>query len=339
MAGARRFLLLPDYFAFRLTGQAVTDPATASTTGLYAHGAPDYVPEALAAAEIERETLARIQPPGSVIGPVFGAAAEEWGMATGALLVVGTNDQYAGALGAGNCRPGIVSETTGTCLALVTLAERLPDALPAGLLSGTFPVAPYHCALAYAKTAGVVLDWFRGVFCPEKTFADLEALAAGVPVGCSGLTALPHFDGMVSPAPNPAARGAFCGLTLAHSLGDMYRALLESVAFSLRENLDLLAENGLPAEAIRSIGGGARSDLWLQMKADVAGRPVERPAVTEAATLGSALLAALGHGRFPSLAEASASWYRVGRLFAPDAERHAAYAEPYERYRGLCRTL
>lgn len=339
MCRARRFLLLPDYFAYRLTGEAVTDPITASTTGLSASEAMDYCEEALAAAQIEKESLARIQPIGTPVGPVTPAAAEEWNLAPGALLVVGTNDQYAGALGAGNVRPGILSETTGTCLALVTLVEALPDPCPPGLLGGHSPIPPYRVALAYSKTAGLVLEWFQKVFCPDCTLGDLEALAAEAPIGSGGITMLPHFDGMVSPHPNPAVRGAFVGLTLQHSLGDLYRAVLEGLAFSLRENLEFLQSLGMEVEVIRSIGGGAKSDLWLQIKADVTGLPVERPAVTEAATLGAAMLAAAGHGRYPSPAACSTAWYRSSRTFAPDATQRARYDEAYRAYRDLLRKL
>ena len=342
MALARRYLLLPDYFSYRLTGEAVSDPCTASTTALYTEGMADYDARALAAADIPNDALARIQAPGSIIARVRPEVAEEWGLSPETQVVVGTNDQYAGALGAGNCRPGILTETTGTCLALVTLytGQRFDLAAPPpGLLLGVFPIAGYRYALAYAKTAGLIIDWFRQQFGAGRTLAELEALAAQSPVGSRGLTVLPHFDGMVSPLPNPATRGAFLGLTLSHAAGDLYRAVLESIAYSLRENAELMQQNGLSFDVLRSIGGGAKSDLWLQMKADVTGLPIERPAVTEAATLGAAMLAATGAGEFASVAECSAAFYRAERVFMPDALRHADYAQPYQAYRELYRKL
>ena len=127
MARARRYLLLPDYIAYRLTGRAVTDPCTASSTGLYAEDAPDYCMAALSGAGIDKSQVAEIQTTGRPIGKVLKKSAEQWGLTTETLVVTGTNDQYSGALGAGNCRPGIVSMTTGTCLALVTLTEHLPS--------------------------------------------------------------------------------------------------------------------------------------------------------------------------------------------------------------------
>jgi len=339
MERARRYLLLPDYLNYRLTGEAVTDPSTASSTGLYAYDLPDYPPAALAAAEIDRAQVARIQPSGTSVGRVRPEMAAEWGLSPETLVGVGTNDQYAGALGVGNCRPGILSETTGTCLALVTLARRLPEPMPPGLLGGRFPIPEYYFALAYSKTAGLVLEWFRRVLASGKSMAELDAMAAGVLPGSRGVVMLHHFDGMVSPRPNPGARGAFLGLSLSHTAADLYRSILESIAFSLRENLELLGDVGLRVDVIRAIGGGARSDLWLQMKADLCGLPVERPEVTEAATLGSAMLAATGAGRYASLAEASDRCYRAARTFAPNGRAQQQYQEAYAAYRDACERL
>jgi xylulokinase len=302
------------------------------------YDAGDYSPQALAAAQIAQHELARIQTPGSPIAHVRPHMAEAWGLSPDTLVVTGTNDQYAGALGAGNCRLGIVSETTGTCLALVTLFEQMSDIFP-GLLTGRFPIEGYHFALAYAKTAGLMIDWFRCQFAPDRILADLEALAATSPLGSRGVTVLPHFDGMVSPQPNAASRGAFLNLSLNHSLADMYRAVLESVAFSLRENLELMRAAGLPIDVVRCIGGGARSNLWLQVKADVTGMPMERPAITEAATFGGAMLAAVGAGVFGSVAECSAMLYRVDRVFEPSSFAHAQYEQPYQTYRMLYHQL
>lgn len=334
MRRARRFLLLPDYFTYRLTGEAVTDPNTASSTALYAEDARGYHREALEAAAIREEQLARIVPCGRPAARVTSALAAHWGLAPDTLLVAGSNDQYAGALGAGNCRPGILSETSGTCLAIVTLTEKKLDPAP-GLLLGRFPIPRYKFALAYSKTAGVVLDWFRRGFCDNAGFDELNREAEAIPIGARGVSMLPHFDGAISPAPDPKMRGAFAHLTLQHTRADLYRAILEALSFCLFENILFLRERGLALEVIRAIGGGAKNAFWLQMKADVVGLPVEQPEVTEAAVLGAAMLAAVGQGAFRSLEESSAAWYRKRRTFAPDRERNQAYQEPYRRYQAL----
>jgi xylulokinase len=339
MAQARRFLLLPDYFALRLTGRAVTDPATAASTGLYAQDATDYCALALAAAGVSRGALADIQKPGQPIGAVQDGRAEEWGLDAGAVVVTGTNDQYAGALGAGNCHPGIVSVTTGTCLDLVTLANQLPQPMPAGLLGGRFVLPQYQYVEAFAKTAGVVLEWFNRELCPGQSLHALDEMASQVPIGSRGLTVLPHFDGMISPLPVPGARGAFVNLSLCHTAADIYRAILESLGYTLDEHLGIFQRLGLEIHAVRAIGGAAKSDFWLQMMADIAGLPIERPSITEAAVLGAAMIAAVGVGALPSLAKGSEAFFRRERVFAPREENHRAYAKFRQNYVGLYRHL
>jgi len=156
-----------------------------------------------------------------------------------------------------------------------------------------------------------------------------------VPIGCRGITMVPHFDGMISPMPNAAMRGVFANLTLQHTRADLYRSILEALAFSLRENMEWMRQNGLAIETVRCIGGGAQNEFWLQMKANVIGMAVEKPVVTEASVLGAAMLAAWGAGAFSSLAETSAAWYRVGRVFVCDKQAHQSYEDPYCRYRAL----
>ncbi|MFH1970662.1 MAG: FGGY-family carbohydrate kinase, partial [Verrucomicrobiota bacterium] len=180
-----------------------------------------------------------------------------------------------------------------------------------------------------------VLDWFRKECAGGASFSVLNAEALAVPIGCRGITMVPHFDGMISPTPNAAMRGVFANLTLQHTRADLYRSILEALAFSLRENMEWMRQNGLAIEIVRCIGGGAQNEFWLQMKADVIGMAVEKPVVTDASVLGAAMLAAWGAGAFPSLAETSAAWYRIGRVFIPNLINHDRYEAPYRRYREL----
>jgi xylulokinase len=336
MARARRFLLLPEYLVYRLSGEAVTDYNTAQSTGVFLESTGDLSGEALELAGLRRDQFARVAPSGQKIGTIRETAAREWGLPSRCLLVSGTNDQYAGALGAGNCRPGILSETTGTCLAGVTLVERLPQPMPAGLFGGCFPIPGLSFVMAYSKTAGLVLNWFRDHFGGGLSLQELDAEACAVPPGSRGLTMIPHFDGAVSPRPDPAVRGVFAGLTLRHGRADLYRSILEALAFSLRENIEFMRAQGIVPASVRSIGGGAKSTLWLQIKADVTGLSIEQPEVTESAVLGAAMLAAVGCGSFGGLAEASERLYRKRAAFQPDLSRQGAYDAAYGRYQTLC---
>ncbi len=337
MVRANRYLLLPDYIAYRLTGRAVTDPCTASSTGLYAEDAPDYCMAALSGAGIDKSQVAEIQTSGRPIGKVLKESAEQWGLNTETLVVTGTNDQYSGALGAGNCRPGIVSVTTGTFLSLDTLTEHLPQPMPPGLLGGRFPIPRYQFGLAFSKTAGVVLEWFHRELDPGVSLRELDEMASHVPIGSRGVVMFPHFDGMISPVPDPDARGAFLNLSLHHTRADMYRATLEALGYTLSENIELFRRCGFPIETVRAIGGGAKSDFWLQVAADITGLPIERPAITEAATLGAAMIAAVGVGAFSSLEECSETFYERQNVFVPNAGHHALYNDLCERYVALYR--
>lgn len=331
MRRAVKYLLLPEYINYTLTGLAVTDPCTARSAGLIVDGRDHWHSRALDAAGIPEGHMARVQRTATPVGRVRAEAAREWGLPAGALVVTGTNDQYCGAIGAGNVKPGILSETSGTCLAGVILARTLPE-LPPGLYHGHFPDGRHKFILVFAKTSGLVSDWFRDRLCPDKTFAELDAAAAAVPPGCRGLTHIPHFEGAVSPRPNPAARGAFVGLDLHHGVADMFRAVLEGLTFNLQESIIAIRKTGLRPRIIRSLGGGAKSDFWLQMKADVTGLAVERPMQSEAASFGAALIAMTGAGKFGSINEAGGSLYRAGRTFEPDRRNRAAYRAAYERF-------
>lgn len=337
MAKARRFLLLPDYCSYRLTGRAVTDPIMASTTALYSHGSPGYCAAALDAAGISKEQLAEIQPAGTSIGRVRPGSAETWRLSPETLVVTGTNDQFVATLGAGNCRPGMLTVMTGTCLALLTLTDKLPDPMPTGIFGGHFSIPRYDYVYTFSKTAGAVLDWFKHELGGGANLRELDVSAAKGPPGSRGVVMLPYFDGMFSPLPNLAARGAFLNLQLHHTRADLYRAVLEAMGYTFRENLELMQSGGFRMDVIRAMGGGAKSDLWVQMKADITGRALERPRVTDTAVLGAAMFAAVGHGAFRSLEEGSEAFAKVERLFEPEARNHVRYEELYQKYRALYR--
>lgn len=317
MKKARKYLLLPDYFALRLTGKAVTDRTTAGSAGGCVPGKPCYDSAMLARAGISENELAVIAGTGVPIGTLLPAAEEEWGLSRRTLLVNGTNDQLAGAIGAGNCGPGVISETSGTCLALITLCKRPPRKLMPGVWAGRFPVGGSHYLLGYTRTAGVVLDWFRREFCGNASFAQLGKEAAAVGAGSDGLAVLDDFMAGFEDRGNSGKRRALQSLVARHGRAKVYRSLLESLAVVLRDHIMNLESSGARARVIRAIGGGAKDEVWLQIKADVTGRRIEQPEVTEAAVLGAAMIAAAGRGDFKSVQKASKELYRARRVFTP----------------------
>jgi sugar (pentulose or hexulose) kinase len=188
----------------------------------------------------------------------------------------------------------------------------------------------------------MALTWFRdqlggaevtrAMAASEDGYARLTALAEPVPPGCSGLTMLPHLAGAFSPEYVPSARGVFAGFTLAHTRGHFVRAVLESVAFMLRRNLELLDAAGAPAREIRSHGGGARSELWNRIKADACGRPVVTLDGEDAAVRGDAMLAGVAVGAWGDLEEAAGAMVAVRTRYEPDPRNRAAYDDAYARY-------
>lgn len=337
LARTRSVCLLPDYIILRLTGRAATDPQTAWSTGAYDWRAGHWAGQVLEACGLRAEMMPAVLRAGQPAGRVLPEVARELPLPAECLAAVGANDQSAGALGAGNAAPGCASLTLGTALAIIATAGR-DSPVPPGLDACPHPAPGLNVLLAFAKTAGIVLRWLRDEFAPGRSYDDLFREAATVPPGAEGLCCLPHFSGTATPDFNPAARGAFAGLTLAHGRAHLVRAVAESLAFTVRENLELIGR-AVPVRELRAIGGGAASDVWLQMIADVAGLPVERPRTREAACLGAAEMAMVAAGRFPGLAQASAALYAAERRFAPDAAPRDAYDQAHARYRELYRAL
>jgi xylulokinase len=334
---AWKFLCLPDYLAYRLTGATATDYVTARMAGFLDLQTGAYEPRLLAAAGITDDQLPMVLKPGDVAGRVHAAAAEALGIPAGVPVCVGANDQLVGAVGAGNVRPGIISETTGTALALI--ATTTACLFDPRIVAGQHAVPELDYAMAYNITSAIVLKWFRDLCACGQDYDAFLADVAAIPPGSDGITVLPHFAGTTLPSFNPDVRGAMVGLGLGHTRAHLSRAIMEACACMLQECVEPVLEHGIAVETVRSLGGAARSDLWLQMKADLLGLPVERPACPDAASLGAAMLAAAGTGRFAGVAEAAEAWYRPDRVFEPNSAHQQIYRDVYGRYRDLYRRL
>jgi xylulokinase len=254
-----------------------------------------------------------------------------------------------GAVGAGNIQPGVVTETTGGALAVLVTLDR-PRYDPQHRVPCHYHARrDTYCLLPWGQTAGMALRWFRDRFFERDSVEareqgmdpyDLMAgLAAAVPPGSDGLVVLPHLEGAACPEFNAAARGVFYGATLQHTRGHFVRAIMESVAYMLKKNLDVVQELGVEVSEIRSLGGGSRSPLWLQIKAGVLQKPVRRVQVDEAACLGAAILAAVATGHYPSLDEAVEQMVRLAGVVEPCQEHLVAYQRGYAQYLELYERL
>ncbi len=329
-------VLLPkDYLRFRLTGELATDKAGASGTILFDLAARDWSAEITSALAIDPAWLPATNEGPVVTGSITAAAAEATGLRAGTPVVAGGGDQAANAVGVGAVIPGRVALSLGTSGVVFATTDQ-PLYEPAGRVHAFCHAVPgrWHMMSVMLSAAGS-LRWFRDAVAPGAEFGSLVEAAAEVPVGGDGLLFLPYLSGERSPYPDPLARGAFVGLTLAHDRRHLTRAVIEGVAFGLRDGLDLMVEAGMPApDQILASGGGTASPLWRQVLADILNAEIATVSTTEGAAYGAALLAAVGSGWFPTVEAASDALVTATPMASPgpDVDR---YAELHAIYRGL----
>jgi xylulokinase len=278
-----------------------------------------------------------------VTGTITAEAAAATGLRPGTPVVAGGGDQAANAVGVGAVAPGVVALSLGTS-GVIFAATDAPLHDPAGQVHAFCHAVPdrWHMMTVMLSAAGS-LRWFRDALAPGEEFATLVEEAAAVPPGSDGLLFLPYLTGERSPHPDPLARGAFVGLTVGHDRRYLTRAVLEGVAFGLRDGLDQMIGAGTPAPSqVRASGGGTASALWRQILADVLDAEVATVSTTEGAAFGAALLGAVGAGWFPTVEAAAEATVRATPVASPGvhAERYAAAHEAYrELYPALAPTF
>ena len=348
-AQADRFLLYEDFLIQKMTGQAVISRCLASRTQLYDILADSWSPKILETLELEPGRLATVKPSGVAVSPMRPSLVKSLGLAKAPLIVTGGHDQACGALGVGLVRPGLAMVSTGSAEVVeVTLGSpALNEILYRGNVSVyAHTVERLYLAMTINHSGGLLLRWFRDTLGQEEQVraqtADRDAydlLLQNASLEPTSLLLLPHFAGSGSPTFDTTSKGAILGMTFATSKTDLAKAILEGLTFELRLNLDLLKEGGVSIDELRAIGGGARSDLWLQLKADITGIPVVVPRLTEAAGWGAALLAGAGAGYFANAAKTAEDLLHLERRFEPNLARAAHYEARYELYREVYPTL
>jgi xylulokinase len=335
-ARARLVLLPKDYVRLRLTGVAAMDKADGSGTLLFDLASRDWSADVLGALEIPRAWMPPTHEGPAVTGHVSAEAAAATGLREGTPVMAGGGDQAAGAVGAGAITPGVVSLTLGTS-GVVFATTDTPLVEPEGRLHAFCHAVPgkWHLMGVTLSAAGS-LQWYRDTLAANESFDALVTEAASAPAGSEGLIFLPYLSGERTPYPDPLARGAFVGLTVRHRRAHLTRAVLEGVAFSMRDCLDLFAGAGLSAVSqIRVAGGGAKGPLWRKIVASVLGVELVTVNSTEGAAYGAALLAGVGAGAWKSVAAACDSAIAVTGRDEPDAGWQRAYDALYPRYRAL----
>ncbi len=331
-----RILLPKDYIRYRLTGIFATDKAGAGGTLLLDLEARDWSPAVLAALEIPPHWLPRTYEGPEVTGRVTPEAARVTGLRPGIPVVAGGGDQAAQAVGVGAVEEGVVALTLGTSGVVFATVDR-PVHDPAGRVHA-FPHAvpgKWHL-MGVMLSAGGSLRWYRDTLAPGQPYPQLLAPAETVPPGSEGLLFLPYLTGERTPHSDPLARGGFVGLTVRHTQPHMTRAVLEGVAFGLKDGFARIQEAGLGVvRQVRISGGGARSPLWRQILADVLATELATVNTTEGAAYGAALLAGVGAGFWPDVAAACRQGIRVTGTTTPRPENVEGYRHLYALYRDL----
>jgi xylulokinase len=336
-----RSLMLPkDYIRFRLTGARATDVADASGTLMFDVVHRRWSQPMLLVSQIAEALLPKVFESQEISGHLHEEGAKQSGLRSGIPVVAGAGDQAAGAVGMGIVRPGAVSATIGTS-GVVFAATSAPVLEPKGRIHTFCHAIPdrWH-VMGVTQGAGLSLRWFRDQFGAGKDdgrdpYHRLAEEAAKTPPGADGLLWAPYLMGERTPHLDPGARGALIGITAQHTRAHVIRAILEGVAFSLRDSLSLFREIGVPIESIRLGGGGARSPLWQQIQADIWGMPAELIEADEGAAYGAALLAGVGTGNWPSVEAACETVVRVAKRVQPDPNVVAKMNRQYAEYRKL----
>ncbi|CAN5725180.1 xylulokinase [soil metagenome] len=335
-ARVRHILLPKDHVRLHLTGEHATDAADGAGTILFDLAARTWSPEVLSGLGIDAALLPRVVEGPEVSGTLTAAAAEATGLPPGIPVVGGGGDQAANAVGVGAVTPSIGALSVGTS-GVVFVPTADPAIEPDGRLHAFCHAVPgtWHLMGVMLSAAGS-LRWLRDALAPGRSFEDLVALAEPVAAGSDGLVFLPYLSGERTPHPDPLARGAFVGLTLRHGLGHLVRAVLEGVAFGLRDGFELVrATSPVPLVELRASGGGTRSRLWRQIIADVLEVPISLTGTSEGAASGAAVLAAVGAGWHASVHSACAALVEVTSVTDPDPSAAEIYAPAYAVYRDL----
>ncbi|MBP3336917.1 MAG: hypothetical protein J6L59_00750 [Clostridia bacterium] len=316
-AKVKKIFLLEDYILYKMTGKFVTEKTLQSSSFYFNVHTGDWWDEMLEFIGVSRSQL-----------PELCDSAKKIGTFEGAAVVTGAMDQVAGAIGAGIIKKGVISEMTGTTMVLFVPTDEIPEYDENSIIPCHYNYDGKYALLLWTSVAGMALKWFKNNFCETVDFKELDEMAEKIAPGSDGLTMLPHLCGSTMPKYNPDAKGAFYGIGLEHTRAHFARCVMESVSCMLKANLDYL---NMDTKEIRLMGGGAKSDLWNQIKADMTGKTLVTLKNKETACLGSAILAAVGVGAFDSVEDAC-KLIKLDKVYKP---KGADYTDCYDRYQKL----
>ena len=338
---AYRFLPWSSFVAFLLGAPPVVDYSLANRTLLFDVDRECWSEELLSIAGIDGAKLGDTAPSGKEVGRVSALAAKELGLPPGVSIVTGAHDQCANAVGCGVIHEGNAVYGMGTylCITPVFTSRRDPRAMMASGLNTEHHAAPGRYVTFIYNQGGAMFKWFRDTNAAaerklaQETGRDIYAdLLAEMPAEPSSVLCLPHFAPTGPPEFVSDSSGVLAGLKLETTRGDILKGILEGTTFNLKECVDALPAMGARIANFRAVGGGSKSDVWIQLCADILGRPFVRPQTTEAGTLGAAIMAGVGCGLYASFEAGVEAMVRLDRTFEPNPGRHQQYGARFERY-------
>lgn len=339
-ARAAHFLSPKDYIRYKMTGEIGAEVVDASSTTLFATGERDWAWEVIDRFHLPPQMFPKVHESADIAGTVTAQCEAQTGLPAGIPVIYGSGDQPAQSIGNGVIGPGRIISNIGTGGQISAFSSR--PAYDKKLRTNTFCHAIRDAWTIFGATlcSGMSLSWAKNKVFRAGSYEEINAAVAAVSPGADGLIYLPYLSGERTPHMNPDARGVFFGMTLGQEQGHFLRAVMEGVTYSLRDCLGILQELGVDAPEIIASGGATASPQWMQMQADILGKPVRVSRVKEQACLGSCLLAAVGTGVLPSLEEACGRFALMDeRVYLPDAANADVYREGYDTYRRLYERL
>jgi len=341
---AKHVLLIEDFVVFCLTGKAQIDYSLAARTMAFDIKKLDWSEEIFQAAEIDKSIMSEPVPTGTSAGRILPEIAGKTGLSINTEIVSISHDQVAAAVGAGVFESDKAADGAGTVQCLIPVYDKLPET--DDMYQGNYAIVPYvipgkYVAYAYSYTGGALLQW-----CVETLAKKERELAEDLDISVNeyleedsgeptGLLVLPHFAGAGTPYMDNGSKGAIVGLTTASTVSDIYRACMESVVYEELINLERLQAAGVQINMMHATGGGAKSKVWMQMKANILDIPMTALATVDAGTVGSAMLTGIAMGCFKDLADAAAHMVEKRKVYEPNKDMHKKYMQIYERYRKL----
>lgn len=331
----KRIMLMQDYIVYKLSGKACIDYSLAARTMAFDIRTRCWSDEILNAADVDKSLLSVPVAAGNIAGSLTKDMKERLGIDFDIKIINGCHDQVAAAVGCGVLEKGEAVDGTGTVECITPVFDEIPEC--DSLYRDGYAVVPYvlentYVCYAFSFTGGAAVKWYRDNFKKDTEYSDLDKNVSKAP---TGILVMPHFAGAATPYMDNGSKAAVIGLTLEHTAEDFYKAIMEGVTYEMMLNIERLENAGIKPDMLYATGGGAYSDVWLQIKADVLNRPVTSLLSKEAGNCGTCMLSAVALGIYSDLKEAKGVFVKANKTFTPDPERARKYAKYYQAYKKI----